>query len=48
MAKKERTITDVVRELMAQLPEVEEFVSHGAKLSRARESVCDVQHQSPR
>jgi predicted DNA-binding protein (MmcQ/YjbR family) len=39
MAKKQRTITDVVRELMAQLPDVEEFVSHGAPNFRVRGKV---------
>jgi len=36
MANQQRTITNVVRELMAQLPEVEEFVSHGAPNFRVR------------
>jgi hypothetical protein len=39
MAKKQRTITDVVRELMVQLPEVEEFTSHGAPNFRVRGKV---------
>lgn len=36
MAKAQRTITDVVREIMASLPEVEEFVSHGSAAFRVR------------
>jgi predicted DNA-binding protein (MmcQ/YjbR family) len=36
MAKRERTISDVVREIMAALPEVEEFVSHGMATFRPR------------
>jgi predicted DNA-binding protein (MmcQ/YjbR family) len=36
MAKKERTITDVVRDIMASLPETEEFVSHGSPTFRVR------------
>jgi hypothetical protein len=31
MPRVERTISDVVREIMAALPEVEEFVSHGRR-----------------
>ena len=36
MAKTERTISDVVGELMASLPETEEFVSHGSLTFRVR------------
>jgi predicted DNA-binding protein (MmcQ/YjbR family) len=36
MPKRERTISDVVREIMAALPEVEEFVSHGMPTFRPR------------
>jgi len=36
MAKRERTISDVVREIMGALPEVEEFVSHGSPTFRVR------------
>jgi predicted DNA-binding protein (MmcQ/YjbR family) len=36
MARTERTISDVVREIMASLPEVEEFVSHGSSAFRVR------------
>jgi len=36
MAKNGRTISDVVREIMAALPEVEEFVSHGLPMFRVR------------
>lgn len=36
MPKRERTISDVVREIMAGLPEVEEFVSHGMPTFRVR------------
>src|SRR3954470_14652202 len=36
MAKSQRTISDVVRETMASLPEVEEFTSHGAATFRVR------------
>jgi predicted DNA-binding protein (MmcQ/YjbR family) len=36
MAKAQRTISDVVREIMAALPEVEEFVSHGSPTFRVR------------
>jgi predicted DNA-binding protein (MmcQ/YjbR family) len=36
MAKAQRTISDVVREIMASLPEVEEFVSHGSPTFRVR------------
>ena len=34
--KSERTITHVVREIMAGLPEVEEFLSHGSLTFRVR------------
>ena len=36
MAKAQRTITDVVRDIMAGLPGVEEFVSHGFPTFRVR------------
>jgi predicted DNA-binding protein (MmcQ/YjbR family) len=36
MAKPQRTISDVVREVMASFPETEEFVSHGAPTFRVR------------
>jgi predicted DNA-binding protein (MmcQ/YjbR family) len=36
MPKRERTTSDVVREIMAALPEVEEFVSHGQPTFRVR------------
>jgi predicted DNA-binding protein (MmcQ/YjbR family) len=36
MAKRERTISDVVRAIMAALPEVEEFESHGMPTFRPR------------
>src|SRR6185312_14576691 len=36
---KGRTITDVVRDIMAKLPEVEAFVSHGALTFRVRGKV---------
>ena len=36
MARTQRTISDVVREIMASLPETEEFVSHGALTFRVR------------
>jgi hypothetical protein len=36
MARTGRTISDVVREIMASLPETEEFVSHGALTFRVR------------
>src|SRR5262245_3276644 len=36
MPKRERTISDTVREIMAALPEVEEFVSHGMPTFRVR------------
>jgi hypothetical protein len=36
MAKRERTITDVVRDIMAALPDVEEFLSHGSPTFRIR------------
>jgi predicted DNA-binding protein (MmcQ/YjbR family) len=36
MAKRERTISFVVREMMAALPEVEEFLSHGMPTFRVR------------
>src|SRR5262245_53878577 len=36
MAKVQRTITDVVREVMVSLPEVEEIESHGAPNFRVR------------
>jgi predicted DNA-binding protein (MmcQ/YjbR family) len=36
MAKTQRTISDAVREIMAGLPETEEFVSHGSPTFRVR------------
>jgi predicted DNA-binding protein (MmcQ/YjbR family) len=36
MAKSQRTITDVVRDIMGSFPEVEEFVSHGSPTFRVR------------
>jgi predicted DNA-binding protein (MmcQ/YjbR family) len=36
MARAQRTISDTVREIMAALPEVEEFVSHGLPTFRVR------------
>jgi predicted DNA-binding protein (MmcQ/YjbR family) len=36
MPKRDRTISDVVREIMAALPDVEEFVSHGQPTFRPR------------
>src|SRR5262245_22566040 len=36
MAKTQRTITDIVREIMGSFPEVEEFVSHGSPTFRVR------------
>ena len=36
MARAGRTISDVVREIMASLPDVEEFVSHGSPTFRVR------------
>ena len=36
MAKVQRTISDVVREVMASLPDVEEFESHGMPTFRVR------------
>ncbi|HEX2473674.1 MAG TPA: MmcQ/YjbR family DNA-binding protein [Lacipirellulaceae bacterium] len=36
MARTERTISDAVRDVMASLPETEEFVSHGAPTFRVR------------
>ena len=36
MAKTQRTISDVVRDIMASLPETEEFVSHGSPTFRVR------------
>ena len=36
MPRVERTISDVVREIMAALPDVEEFVSHGSPTFRVR------------
>jgi predicted DNA-binding protein (MmcQ/YjbR family) len=36
MASNERTISDVVRDIIAGLPETEEFVSHGAATFRVR------------
>ena len=36
MPKRERTISDTVREIMAALPEVEEFESHGLPTFRVR------------
>lgn len=36
MARTERTISDVLREIMASLPETEEFVSHGFPTFRVR------------
>ena len=40
--KKERTITDAVRDLMAHLPETEEFISHGAPTFRVRGKIFAV------
>ncbi len=39
MASTGRTISDVVREIMASLPETEEFVSHGSSTFRVRGKV---------
>jgi predicted DNA-binding protein (MmcQ/YjbR family) len=36
MAKTQRTISDAVRDIMANLPETEEFVSHGSPTFRVR------------
>ena len=36
MAKSSRTISDVVREIMAQMPEVEEVEAHGGPTFRVR------------
>ncbi len=36
MARMQRTISDVVRDIMASLPETEEFVSHGSPTFRVR------------
>jgi predicted DNA-binding protein (MmcQ/YjbR family) len=36
MAKKQRTISDAVRDIMSRLPEAEEFVSHGSPTFRVR------------
>jgi predicted DNA-binding protein (MmcQ/YjbR family) len=36
MPKPQRTITDVVRDIMAALPDVEEFLSHGSPTFRVR------------
>src|SRR5688572_31776264 len=36
MARTERTISDVVRDIMASLPETEEFISHGSPTFRVR------------
>lgn len=36
MARNERTISDVVRDVMASLPEAEEFVSHGSPTFRVQ------------
>jgi predicted DNA-binding protein (MmcQ/YjbR family) len=36
VAKEQRTVTDVVRDVMASLPEAEEFVSHGSPTFRVR------------
>ncbi len=36
MARTERTISDAVRDIMASLPETEEFVSHGSPTFRVR------------
>ena len=36
MAKAQRTTSDVVRDIMAALPDVEEFVSHGQPTFRVR------------
>jgi predicted DNA-binding protein (MmcQ/YjbR family) len=36
MAKSERTISDAVRDIMASLPETEEFASHGSPTFRVR------------
>jgi len=38
-ATKGRTITDVVHDIMAKLPEAEEFISHGAQTFRVRGKV---------
>lgn len=39
MAKTQRTITDVVRDIMASLPEAEEFISHGSPNFRVRKKI---------
>lgn len=39
MAKTQRTITDAVRDIMAGLPETEEFVSHGSPTFRVRKKI---------
>lgn len=39
MAKTQRTISDAVRDIMARLPETEEFVSHGSPTFRVRGKV---------
>jgi hypothetical protein len=39
MPTRQRTISDVVRDMMAALPEVEEFMSHGAPTFRVRGKV---------
>lgn len=39
MPKNHRTITDAVRDIMAALPETEEFVSHGSPTFRVRKKI---------
>ena len=39
MTESERSITEVVREIMAGLPEVEEFLSHGSPTFRVRAKI---------
>ena len=39
MARTDRTINDVVRDMMASLPETEEFISHGSPTFRAHNKV---------
>lgn len=39
MPKTQRTITDAVRDIMAGLPETEEFVSHGSPTFRVRKKI---------
>lgn len=36
MARTQRTVSEVVRDIMASLPETEEFVSHGSPTFRVR------------